>query len=216
MYRRSLALVAALAAVLVLVPAALAARVHVRVEGRTQTIFGTTDPTLNVTATALDALEAASFAGEFYYHVSQTAFGPYVDYTDGVGWQPGFEKLVRGLGALDTLWGNDPRFTGFGPLSKNLFERLTSTGNRTGIALTASGGNEVRLSSLSQNAVTGVPWRAALSHLGAARRISFAAPALHARLRSAHGAPAHRSRGIRQPCRPRTTLRCVRVLFRAP
>jgi hypothetical protein len=78
-YRRSLALVAALAAVLVLVPAALAARVHVRVEGKTQTIFGTTEPTLNVTATALDALDAASFVGEFYYHVAQTAFGPYVD-----------------------------------------------------------------------------------------------------------------------------------------
>ena len=77
MYRRSL-FVAVLAA-LVLVPSALAARVHVRVEGKTQTIFGTTEPTLNVTATALDALEAASLAGEFYYHVAQTGFGPYVD-----------------------------------------------------------------------------------------------------------------------------------------
>src|SRR5205823_10259217 len=58
---------------------ALAARVHVRVEGKTQTIFGATEPTLNVKANALDALEAASLAGEFYYHVAQTAFGPYVD-----------------------------------------------------------------------------------------------------------------------------------------
>src|SRR5262249_21930348 len=41
--------------------------------------FGTTEPTLNVTATALDSLETASLAGEFYYHVAQTAFGPYVD-----------------------------------------------------------------------------------------------------------------------------------------
>lgn len=79
MYRRSLALVAALAAMLVLVPAALAVRVHVRVEGKTQTIFGATEPTLNVKANALDALEAASLAGEFYYHVTTTAFGPYVD-----------------------------------------------------------------------------------------------------------------------------------------
>jgi len=78
-YRRSFALVAALAAVLVLVPAALAARVHVRVEGKTQTIFGSTEPTLNVKANALDALDAASLAGEFYYHVAPTAFGPYVD-----------------------------------------------------------------------------------------------------------------------------------------
>jgi hypothetical protein len=78
-YRRTLALTAAVAAVLVLVPAALAARVHVRVEGKTQTIFGSTDPTLNVKANALDALDSASLAGEFYYHVTLTAFGPYVD-----------------------------------------------------------------------------------------------------------------------------------------
>ena len=79
MHRRSLTFLAGLAAVLVLVPAAFAARVHVRVEGKTQTIFGATEPTLNVKANALDALEAASLAGEFYYHVAQTAFGPYVD-----------------------------------------------------------------------------------------------------------------------------------------
>ena len=77
MYRRSL--LAAVLAAFVLVPSAFAARVHVRVEGKTQTIFGTSEPTLTVTATALDALEAGSFAGEFYYHVAQTAFGPYVD-----------------------------------------------------------------------------------------------------------------------------------------
>ena len=79
MYRRSLALPAALAVTLVLVPAAFAARVHVRVEGKTQTIFGSTEPTLNVKANALDALEAASLAGEFYYHVTVSGFGPYVD-----------------------------------------------------------------------------------------------------------------------------------------
>jgi Domain of unknown function (DUF4430) len=76
-FRRSLFV--ALVAAFVLVPSALAARVHVRVEGKTQTIFGTAEPTLNVKATALDALEAASLAGEFYYHVATTAFGPYVD-----------------------------------------------------------------------------------------------------------------------------------------
>jgi hypothetical protein len=68
-----------LVAVLVVVPAALAVRVHVRVEGKTQTIFGSTEPTLNVKASALDALEAGSLAGEFYYHVATTSFGPYVD-----------------------------------------------------------------------------------------------------------------------------------------
>ena len=74
MYRRSLALPAALAVMFVLVPAALAARVHVRVEGKTQTIFGTTEPTLNVKVTALDALESASLAGEFFYDVTATGY----------------------------------------------------------------------------------------------------------------------------------------------
>ncbi len=83
MSRRSLAVLAALAAlivvVLVLVPTALAARVHVRVEGKTQTIFGATEPTLSVKANAIDALDAASLAGEFFYHLTVTGFGPYVD-----------------------------------------------------------------------------------------------------------------------------------------
>jgi hypothetical protein len=62
----------------VLPGAAFAATVHVRVEGNTQTIWGPTAPTLNAT-TAQDALEQASLAGEFYYHVTVTSFGPYVD-----------------------------------------------------------------------------------------------------------------------------------------
>jgi Domain of unknown function (DUF4430) len=77
--RRLPVLIAVLAAALLLVPVALAVRVHVRVEGKTQTIFGAAEPTLSVKANALDALEAASLAGEFYYHVTITGFGPYVD-----------------------------------------------------------------------------------------------------------------------------------------
>ncbi|MFN2471102.1 MAG: DUF4430 domain-containing protein [Gaiellaceae bacterium] len=61
-----------------LVPAGLAARVHVRVEGKTQTIYGAAEPTVDV-ANPLAAIEAASLFGEFYYHVTTTAFGPYVD-----------------------------------------------------------------------------------------------------------------------------------------
>ena len=45
-------------------------RVHVRVEGKTRTIFGPTEPALSVNANALDALDSASLAGEFYYHVT--------------------------------------------------------------------------------------------------------------------------------------------------
>jgi len=76
-FRRSLFI--ALVAMFVLAPAALAARVHVRVEGKTQTIFGPTEPTLTVKDNALDALESASAAGEFFYHVTVSGFGPYVD-----------------------------------------------------------------------------------------------------------------------------------------
>lgn len=71
-------LLAVFLAAFVVVPAASAAHVHVRVEGMTRTIFGATDPTLDA-ANALAALDAASLAGEFYFHVQATAFGPYVD-----------------------------------------------------------------------------------------------------------------------------------------
>jgi len=77
--RRLIIVLAAAAAALLLAPAALAFRVHARVEGKTQTIFGAAEPSLDVKANALDALEAASFAGEFYYHVASSGFGPYVD-----------------------------------------------------------------------------------------------------------------------------------------
>jgi hypothetical protein len=77
--RRLFSFVVVFVAALLLVPAASALRVHVRVEGKTRTIFGSTEPTLNVKANALDALDSASIAGEFYYHVTTTSFGPYVD-----------------------------------------------------------------------------------------------------------------------------------------
>jgi hypothetical protein len=81
-FRRTLSTVAVLALGLALAAPAVAARYHVRVEGKTQTIFGAAEPRFSTDAprvTALDALEAASAAGEFYYHVQVTAFGPYVD-----------------------------------------------------------------------------------------------------------------------------------------
>jgi uncharacterized protein DUF4430 len=65
--------------VLLVVPAtALAATVKVRIEGKSQTLFGPTE--ISVTASnALDALEQASVIGELYYHVTQSSFGPFVD-----------------------------------------------------------------------------------------------------------------------------------------
>jgi len=76
--RRSLVLaVASFGIALALAAAGLAANVKVRVEGKTQTIFGSSQPTVQA-GNALDALEAASASGEFYYGLTTTSFGPYV------------------------------------------------------------------------------------------------------------------------------------------
>jgi Domain of unknown function (DUF4430) len=89
--RRPLALLAALAATFALAPLAQAARVSIRVEGRTQTIFARA-PRLVEAQSPLEALDLASRAGEFYVHVQQSAFGPFVDQiglyqsTAGSGW----------------------------------------------------------------------------------------------------------------------------------
>ena len=60
-----------------LTPAAFAASVKIRVEGKTTTIFGATQPTV-VVDNALQALDVASFAGEFHYGMTTTEFGTYV------------------------------------------------------------------------------------------------------------------------------------------
>ena len=84
MLRRSLVLLAALAVALSIVPLALSAVVHIRVEGKTQTIFGGTEPRA-FGANALEVLLATARAAEFYAHITTTSFGPYVDQ---VGYYP--------------------------------------------------------------------------------------------------------------------------------
>ena len=75
MLRRLIILSLLLAAILT--PTALAASVKIRVEGKTQTIFGPSQP--GVTAdNALQALDVASTAGEFYYALTASSFGDYV------------------------------------------------------------------------------------------------------------------------------------------
>ena len=76
MFRRSLVSIGALA--LVFAAASPAASVRVRVEGKTKTIFAPAEARMDA-ADALQALGSAAQAGEFYYHVTVTAFGPYVD-----------------------------------------------------------------------------------------------------------------------------------------
>lgn len=79
MSRRLIILALAAALFAVLAEAALAVNVRVRVEGKTTTIFGAAEPTLATGSTALEALDAASEKGEFYYHVRQFSFGSFVD-----------------------------------------------------------------------------------------------------------------------------------------
>ena len=75
MLRRSIALSVLL--LVALAPAALAANVKIRVEGKTTTIFGPTQP--RVTAdNALQALDAASTLGEFHYGMTASSLGDYV------------------------------------------------------------------------------------------------------------------------------------------
>ena len=61
----------------VLPAAALAANVKIRVEGKTTTIFGASQPTITAD-NALQALDVASTAGEFYYGKTASSFGDYV------------------------------------------------------------------------------------------------------------------------------------------
>jgi uncharacterized protein DUF4430 len=77
MSRRPLVVVATLVAALLLAGAATAARVTIRVEGKTQTIFGSKPVTIDA-ANALQALDIASTLGEFYYALTHSSFGDYV------------------------------------------------------------------------------------------------------------------------------------------
>ena len=96
MFRRLIipAFVAALMAVLA--APAFAERVHVRVEGKTTTIFGALEPTLESGPNALAALEAASLAGEFYYHVNPGPFVNQIGRYPGAGFS-GWSYKVNGI-----------------------------------------------------------------------------------------------------------------------
>jgi len=73
---RRLSILSVLLAV-ILTPAAFAANVNIRVEGKTTTIFGAAQPRL-AADNALQALDVASTAGEFYYGTTTADFGTYV------------------------------------------------------------------------------------------------------------------------------------------
>jgi hypothetical protein len=77
MLRRPFVLLLTLALAAVLAGGALAANVKVRVEGKTQNIYGPAQPVLKAD-NALHALDVASVAGEFHYALTTASFGDYV------------------------------------------------------------------------------------------------------------------------------------------
>jgi len=83
--RRLIVLVAVVGLVLTLAATALGASVTVRVEGKTQSIFGSV-PVKVSAPNALVALDMASTLGEFYYGLTSTSFG---DYVSQIGRYPG-------------------------------------------------------------------------------------------------------------------------------
>ena len=85
MARRCFILGATLVAALLLTGAALAAQVTIRVEGKTQSIFGSKPVAIDAT-NALQALDIASTLGEFYYGITTSSFG---DYVSQIGKYPG-------------------------------------------------------------------------------------------------------------------------------
>jgi uncharacterized protein DUF4430 len=95
-FRRLITLAAAVALVAALAAPAVAERVHVRVEGKTTTIFGSAEPTLTSGPNALAALEAASLAGEFYYHINPGPFVNQIGRYPGVGFD-GWSYKVNGV-----------------------------------------------------------------------------------------------------------------------
>jgi Domain of unknown function (DUF4430) len=96
-FRRLIILAAVVVLTAALATPALAARVKVRIEGKTTTIFGTTQPTLAVSdANALGALEAASIVGEFYYHVNPGPFVNQIGRYAGAGFS-GWSYKINGV-----------------------------------------------------------------------------------------------------------------------
>jgi hypothetical protein len=75
--RRLIVLVTVIGLVLAFAATALGASVTVRVEGKTQSIFGSVPVKVDA-LNALVALDVASTLGEFYEQVTQSSFGPYV------------------------------------------------------------------------------------------------------------------------------------------
>jgi hypothetical protein len=195
--RRTLLTLAVTLAAL-LVSAADAARVSVRVEGRTQSIFGALETRFEAGANALTALDAASLRGEFYYHVHQASFGPYVDQigrfaAEGAsGWVYKVNGAAPPVGAQDAVLRDGDRvlwyWATFGP-----------TGGPQTLLLTRAGRNCYRVVAEDDQG-TDTPANGAVLHVDGRRvrtRGGRGCVGRHSRLVRATMAGAVRSNALR-------------------
>jgi hypothetical protein len=111
----------------VVVPLAGAVSVSVRVEGKTQTLYGSAEPRLQVASSALDALTTAATSGELYYHLTVSSFGSYVDQiglyaaTSTGGWMFKVNGVLPPVGAGEVTLASGDRvlwyWAGFDPVT---------------------------------------------------------------------------------------------------
>jgi hypothetical protein len=162
-------LVFILVVLLVLPASAFAATVKVRVEGKTQTLFGPTEVTVTA-STAQDAIEQASILGELYYHVTQSSFGPYIDQvgryggTASSGWVFKVNDVSPPVGADKVTLKDGDRvlwyYADFGPTGgpPTLFVKAAAKGCYTAAAFDDNG---------KSAAVSGLTW-----HVGSKKTVS--------------------------------------------
>ncbi len=146
MVRRLLVLVAATGLVLALAAAALGATVTVRVEGKTQSIFGSAPVQIEAT-NALQALDAASTLGEFYYQLTHLSFG---DYVSQIGKYPAAASSgwVFKVNGVSPPVGADQVVLNDGDTVLWYYATFGDTGGPPTLDLKAAGGNCYTLASL--------------------------------------------------------------------
>ena len=211
MVRRLLVLVAATGLVLALAAAALGATVTVRVEGKTQSIFGSAPVQIEAT-NALQALDAASTLGEFYYQLTHLSFG---DYVSQIGKYPAAASSgwVFKVNGVSPPVGADQVVLNDGDTVLWYYATFGDTGGPPTLDLKAAGGNCYTLASARRRRQAGRAHR----RLAPRRRPPRQGELQRARLcRSSHGCRARvRGRGGSVERREVKALRRISALLLA-
>jgi hypothetical protein len=144
--RRLLVLVTVLGLALALAATALGATVTVRVEGKTQPLFGSV-PVKVEAPNALVALDAASALGEFYFGLTSSSFGTYVSQ---IGKYPGAGAAgwVFKVNGASPPVGADQVVLKDGDQVLWYYATFSDTGGPPTLALKAAGGNCYSVASL--------------------------------------------------------------------